>query len=284
MCYHSPMTTGGESPKQTVSFFALPFQRAGVVVLLALALYLIALSLNAFKQFAFIGADIPPLATVTVQGEGKAVVVPDTARFTFAVAAEAETAAEAQEAMTRSLNAVMAYLRDELGIPSRDIKTLSYTLTPRYEWRSRDQRCLGAIPCPPLPDRRRELVGFEARTSVQAKTKDFDLARRAVGNLAAKGATSISEVSFVVEHPEEFAAQARTEAIEQAKERAQAIARALGVSLGRVVRYEEGGNRPVPIFQVQREEAAGAGEAPVPDLTPGETTIQRQVTITYELR
>lgn len=261
-------------------------QRLGpvvAVVLLSLAFYLIALSFSTFKALRYIGADIPPVATIEVVGEGKVVSVPDLVSFSFGVSAEDAEAAQAQAQMTKKLNSIMAHLREELGFTPEEITTTSYTLHPRYEWRPQVGMPCTPDFCPPT-EGKRELVGFEARATVSVKTKDFDKARKALGVLASLGATNISSLSFTVEDPKALEEEARERAIAQAKREAFSIAHALGVSLGRVVGYtEEGQGTPIPFVRAQAMEATPDRATP-PDIAPGETTVRKVVRITYELR
>lgn len=271
------------SAPQLRSLFLEPrLARMVGVALFALSLYLVALSLNAFKTFTIIGDDIPPQAVFTVSGEGEVTAVPDTATFSFGVVAEASDAATAQGEMTKRLNTIMTQLRSEFGFTDEELTTTSYNLQPRYEWKTESHAPCTPAFCPPS-EGKRELVGFEAHTSVQVKTQDFDKARKALGSLASLGATDISSLSFTVKDPQVLEAQAREKAIAQARQEAVAVARALGVSLGRVVSYTEGGwGGPVPFARAEAVKVQDEGPVE-PDISPGETTIRKQVSITYEL-
>ncbi len=78
--------------------------------------------------------------------------------------------------------------------------------------------------------------------------------------------------------------EARRKAISDAKTKARVLAKDLGVSLGRVASFSEGGYYPAPTMYKATMMDVAQGEASVAEIPKGENTISSNVTITYEIR
>jgi len=89
-----------------------------------------------------------------------------------------------------------------------------------------------------------------------------------------------------VEDESAIQTEARDEAIADAKEKAKALAKELGVSLVRIVSFtESNGGYPYPLY----DKAYGMGgavaqSAPAPEISTGENKYTSNVTIVYEIR
>src|SRR3989344_414341 len=109
------------------------FDNGGVRIALIVALSILALFLlsQTITTATNVGrSGIPATDTITVQGDGQATVPPDVARVSFTVENTSATVAVAQEATTKQANAAIAYV-EEQGIAEKDIKTLSYNISPQ---------------------------------------------------------------------------------------------------------------------------------------------------------
>ncbi|MEX0930638.1 MAG: SIMPL domain-containing protein [Candidatus Paceibacterota bacterium] len=254
--------------------------KIGSIVLLVLAFFIAIQSVNALKEFRYIGSDIEPQATINVSGEGEVFAVPDIARVSFSVIETSETTQGAQDAASRRVSEVLDALED-LGIEENDIKTLNYSLNPRYEY-SRTA-CTPGLPCP--PEGRQTLVGYELRQTIQVKVEDRERASEVVQLLGDAGVQQIGNVELAIDDEEALQAEARAKAIEDAQAKAKVLARDLGVSLARVVSFNESGNYPMPYarmesLQMSADDSAGSA----PQLPAGENRIVSHVNITYEIR
>ncbi len=249
----------------------------GLTVFMALIALGSYASLN-FEQMKY--ADPMP-TTISVTGEGEVLAVPDIGQFTFSVRAEADDAATAQEQSGTAVNDIIAFLR-ESGVEEKDIKTLDYNLYPKYDWI--EQICLPGQLC-----QRGEQVqtGFEVNQSVQVKVRNTDEASAIITGVGEREATNISGLDFVVDDTDALLAEARSEAIKDAKEKAAKLAKDLGLDLVKIAGYYEEDARYAPSPYMNRtmayddmsESGFGGAELPMGE----EQTISR-VTITYEVR
>jgi len=101
--------------------------------------------------------------------------------------------------------------------------------------------------------------------------------------LASAAVTDINGPNFEIDEIEKVQAKARKLAIEDAKAKAEQLAKDLGIRLVRIVNFSEGGN--YPIYGRAEFKALSADDAiPLPEIPVGENKIVSNVTITYEVR
>ena len=213
-------------------------------------------------------------ATINVTGEGEVLVVPDIGTFTFSVVSEADTASAAQDSAAEQHNAIIDYLR-EMGVQDADIKTLGYTLQPRYRF---IEPAHGGA-------RERELIGYEVRQTVEVMVRDTEQAGKLLVGAGERGATNISNLRFTIDDESVYLDQARALAIKDAQTRAEQLAAELGVRVVRVLEFSEDSFPSIPFMARSAMMADGAMEsATVPELPVGENTVESRVTITYEVR
>jgi uncharacterized protein len=200
----------------------------------------------------------PADATITVNGDGTATVVPDRASFNFGVSAQSTTAAEALSRMARQAHGIKAAL-ERAGLPASDIQTTEVSLWPRNAPHG------GGI------------VGYTASDSVEA-TVDLAKAGAAVDAAVAAGANNAYGPNLTVADESSSRDQALKHALADAKAKAETIAAADGLTLGAVEHVRI--STPQPQAYYTEGLAAFAPAARVP-ISPGTQKIQATVTVTY---
>lgn len=229
----------------------------------------------------YIGAGIAPGNTISVSGYGEAVAVPDIATFSFSVVSEESTVASAQANATAKANATLAYLK-EAGVQERDIQTSDYSVNPQYDYVQR--ACVNGF----CPGGQQVLRGYQVRQTTTVKVRDTDKAGELLGGVGEKGATEVSGLQFTFDEPGEVEGEAREEAIADAKDKANELAKQLGVSIVRVVSFNESGSgMPAPYtYGRGGMEAAQAvdSKTAVPEISTGQNKVTSNVSITYEIR
>lgn len=249
---------------------------AGVAVLALLALFLLVKTWDG----AF-GRDInDSYNTITVEGTGRAAMVPDTARITFTVMESAANVADAQEAATAKTDSALAAL-EGMDIEERDVKTLSYTVSPKYQYQ---QPCYGMV-CPPAVGSPK-IVGYDVMQTIEVKVRDTAKAGDVLASLGSLGVQNVSGPEFVVDDETAVTAEARAEAIDEAKAKAKELAKQLGVRLGKIATFTEG--TPGNPFGYGKGgvmmDAAMAVPQSAPTLPTGENETEVSVMITYEIK
>ena len=248
----------------------------GIGLAVVLMIFLVALTVNSFKETSHIGQEKSPVSTVSFSGKGEAFAAPDTALVSFTITQEASAVADAQAAATKQTNKVLAALKD-LGIADKDVKTVSYNISQRYEY--------SKITCVtyPCPSGERTLKGYDVNEMVEVKIRDISKSGDVLSALGGLGVTNVSGLSFTLDDDSAVTQQAREKAVTDAKKKAEETAQALGVKLGKLVNYSES-NYPVPYYSATKATGMGgsADSASVPVAT-GENTYTVNVTLTYEL-
>ncbi len=224
--------------------------------------------------------------TFTVSAEGRAVMIPDVASFSFGVTTEGGKEVGAlQKENTEKVNKAIAAVK-ALGVEAKDIKTASYSISPRYQYFSCPQPLYYPYnggtprPCPPS-----EIVGYTISQTVTVKLRDFEKIGRFIADVTASGVNAIFGPNFALDDPYAAQNQARAEAIGKARAKAQAIATAAGFRVGRLISINEGG-----IYPYDRYALLGKGgdfavpeAAPAPAIEPGSEEVTAQVTLTFEM-
>jgi uncharacterized protein len=247
---------------------------------LALVMLIIALASYAILNLTLADkGDITP--TITVEGKGEVVAVPDIGTFSFSVEAEGETASVAQEQSGTKINEILSYLKEQ-GIEDKDVKTADYNLYPKYNYE--DVPCAFGSYCPP-----REPVqdGFTVSQTVTVKVRKTDQAGALIAGVGERGATNISGLNFTVDDIEALSVEAREKAIADAKAKADILARDLGVKITRLVSfYESNVGMPMPYEAKGMEMSAVAsdGDFGGANMPVGEESTTVTVSITYEIR
>ncbi len=214
--------------------------------------------------------------TITVEGVGSAVALPDIATVRFTVREESETSAPAQDAVAQKVNATLEALREDFDIEEKDIKTTSYNVSPRY---SRPQPCFGGV----CPEFEQEIIAFTVSQSLEIKVRDIDSTGGVLSILGDKGVYNVSGPSFAIDDPDALKEEARGEAIKIAQDKAKRLSKDLGVSLGRVVNFWENSNDRPFFAESVGGEVFGAKTQSI-ELPKGENEINVTVSITYEIR
>jgi len=211
-----------------------------------------------------------------VSAEGKAVSVPDVARFTFSVRTEGgKDVAALQQQNIEKMNAAIALVKNQ-SVDEKDVKTQNYDVSPRYEYHT-CPRDGGSCPPP-------EIVGYAVSQSVEVTIRDFENISPILAGVVDAGANEVSQLSFTIDDPTSVENEARVEAIAKAKEKAKAIAKAGGFGLGRLLSIEEGGSAS-QVYNEARTFALKAydeaGSAPSIEAGSQETIIS--VVLEYEI-
>ncbi len=257
--------------------------KAAAAALAVLALFLLVETVKAFKEYRFVGSGVTATNTITVSGMGEVFAVPDRATFTVTVREEAADVAGAQDKATEKANAIISYLKSS-GVEEKDIKTINYNVNPKYEWEQK--ACVAGTYCEPG---NQVLIGFEVWQTIEVKVQDPKKAGDLLTGVGSRGASEVSGLSFTIEDEDALKSEAREMAIEEAEEKAEALAKQLGVSLVRVVGFNEDSyGYPMPYYakggMAMDAMNTEAVRAVAPELPAGENKITSNVNVTYEIR
>ncbi len=254
------------------------------------ALGILMLASAALLYANYYGRSIEPSSfrSFSAAGEGRIVAIPDVAVFTFSVITEGgKDIALLQSQNTDKVNKAIEFVKAK-GVETKDIKTQSYNLSPRYQYYS----CREILPddgtnvvgkvCPPA-----EIVGYTITQTVQVKARDFNKVGDILSGVIAQGANNVSQLSFEIDDQSAIQEQAREQAIMKAKARAEKVASAAGFSIGRLLGIDEG-YTPYRVYNTldyAKTESSSGAQAPVAStVEPGSQEVVVSVTLRYEIK
>ena len=264
--------------------YATRYVRPAVAVMFStLALFLLMLTINEFRTGRYIGSGVTATNTITVSGKGEVTAIPTTASFSFSVTEKAKIQADAQKQATKKANDIIAYLKDQ-KVEDRDIQTTDYSINPDYEY-SQGVCTQNSSYCPPG---KQVLIGYTVSQAITVKVRDTAKAGDILAGIGSRNPENVSGLTFGVDDEDMQQALARSKAIDNAKSKADALARSLGVSVVRVVGFNEDGNGPRPMYMAKDSAmtagSEGAQMQSAPSLPTGENKFSSNVSITYEIQ
>lgn len=204
--------------------------------------------------------------TISVTGYAEIYAKPDVAQITLTVLSENKDLGIASNQNSEKMNAVISFL-EESGIGGRDMKTSSYNIYPRYEYKNDYQN--------------RYLASYEVRQSLTIKIRDLDIVGDVISGATSRGANDISNLEFIIDNNELLKEQARQKAIENAKIKAQELGKDLGVSITEIIGFYESTNTPV---FAQGNSKMYSDSVAAPSIQTGENSITSNVTIVYKIK
>ena len=195
---------------------------------------------------------------IVVQGSGVVEVAPDTAEVAIGVETRGRTAAEAIDANSVAMERVVADAV-RAGIERKDIRTAALSLSNYEEAGARRFRAFNM-----------------ARVRVRGLARLGAVLRDLVGS----GANEIRGIHFSVQDPAPHFAQARRQAVEDARKRAEVLAEAAGQRLGPIMEIADQTYGDAGV--VARAEAPMRAAANVP-VEPGQIAMRAGVQIKWRL-
>ncbi|WP_414731627.1 SIMPL domain-containing protein [Williamsia sp.] len=205
--------------------------------------------------------------SVTVVGSGEVKGAPDTLRVDIGVEATGDDVSSAINAANSQITAVTDAVVNA-GVPREDVQTQQVTVSPDFT--------------NPAPGGSSQISGYRATNSIRVNihelAKGSDVLKVAVE--AGGDAVRISNVSFVIEDDSQLVSNAREEAFNDARGRAEQYANLSGDDLGAVLTIDETtSGQAVQASEQQRSML----DSSVP-LEPGQQTVSFSVTVKFQLK
>lgn len=239
------------------------YRTRAMVVVIAL----LAVALAGCSPGAALAGPQPGMNTISVTGLGRAVGDPDMARVQVGVS----VANEDVGAAVAQSNQVIAELLERLaeqGIAEQDIQTTNFSIWTEEQW-------------DPETGQPREQRLYRVESTLQLTVREIDDLGSILETAIENGANNIHGLSFTIGDPAPLADEARAASLRDARQRAEAIAAELGLSLGRVLSVTEAsGADVVPIAEAARAMSGGAGEPPISE---GSMSVSVSTEVVYEL-
>lgn len=203
---------------------------------------------------------------ISASAESVVSVKPDQAQVSMAVVTQAATSQEAGTRNAQDTGKLVAALKAALG-NGGDFKTSGYWVNPQYGGTPRDGN---------------RITQYVARNSVEVTIHDLAIVSKVIDAAVRAGANNISALRFSVKDEEGAKTKALVQATAAARDKATAMAKALGLRVRRVVSVTDAEAPTVtPLMMESRAAMAGAGAVETP-VEPGMLEIRARVTVTVE--
>jgi uncharacterized protein len=212
-------------------------------------------------------SDSTPGRTIVVDGNGEAHAAPDWATLNLAIETQGRTAAAAAQSNATLAQKVVDALKNKLG-DKGTITTGGYSLNPEYDQRPNRER----------PD----IVGYTAQNSITVETGKLDLVGPLIDSSISAGANRVNYLNFTLKNDTKARGEAIANATKDARSQADALASALGVRLGQVVKA----TTVAQVTPIRMSPAPMMAMAKMNEPTPieaGQISIPASVTLTYEI-
>lgn len=202
--------------------------------------------------------------SITAKGVGRVTGVPDIVVVTLGVESESAEASRALAANNERTNAVITLLRDA-GVADEDVQTSQFSINPRFD------------------DEGRAITGYVVTNLLTARLGEgrdpgalIDAAAEAAGN-----DVRVQSVHFEIDDEGSLYAEARADAVRQARTQAEQLAEAADVELGEVRSIVESSTQAPPVpFPMARVEDSLSSSVP---LQPGSQELALEVEVVYDI-
>lgn len=212
--------------------------------------------------------------TLSVSGVGQASAAPDIAYVDLGVTTSGPDVGPAVEQTNQTARMVMQAIL-EVGVDEADVQTTNFNV-----W-SEDRS--GALPVSPEGQApAAQTTIYHAENDLHVTVRDVDQLGDVIQAGLDAGANQVRGVNFGIEETTAVQAEARAQAVEDARQRAEDLADEMGVTLGDPIVISEGigGGGPYPVLEAAATGLGGGG----PSISPGQLTVQVQVYVTYQLK
>ncbi len=208
---------------------------------------------------------------LTVHANATTRTAPDLAIVTLGVTARGATAQAAQQAQSTRMAAVLEAAR-AAGVEEANVQTVGFSLDPQYAYPR------GGPP---------RVTGYESRNTVSIRVENLSAVSALIDATVAQGANELQGIQFTFKDEEASRDAARAEALQTARRRADAYAKAADMRVARTLSITEPGGAVPPIDYRRRDYAvavAAEQSAASNQIRPGELDAASSVTVVYELR
>ena len=206
------------------------------------------------------GGAAKPSGGITVNGTGTITSVPDEATFTVGVQTQGSTAREALASNSEQTRRVIEAVRST-GVAKDDVQTQDVSVSADYSEENR-------------------IDGYTANNSVLVTIHGVSSAGKVLDAASNAGANQVYGPTLSRSDEDELQAKALREAVGDAQKKAEALAAAAGVSLGRVTAITEGFSGGAEPYYAGDLRLAKSSEAPI---EPGAQDTRATVSVTFAI-
>jgi len=205
-------------------------------------------------------------STISVSGTGIASANPDLVDIQLGVDTVDKDPNKATNQNTDKMNTLLAVL-EKMGIASADIQTTNYNLWVEDVYDQNNQ---------PTDEKR-----YHVNNQVNIRLRDLSKIGSLIGEATKAGASNVFGITFGVAETTELEQAALDDAIDNARQKADWMARKMDKSVGSIIDVIEGGfNAPPVPYYAEKAGLGGGSEVPI---SQGQFSMTAQVQVVFEL-
>lgn len=206
---------------------------------------------------------------ISVQGEGKVKVKPDTAYITLGVETQNKDAKLAQSENAKKMSNIMTSLKN-LGIKEEDIQTTQYNIYPNHQYNPTTGKSY--------------INGYTVQNMVRVIVRDMAATGTVIDAVAQNESNIINNIQLGISDTNKYYLEALKKAVENADQKAKAMADAVGVKIAKPSKVMEFGPSAPVVYDYMRGSMGGKEmlQDAATEISPGMLEVTAAVNVEYQ--
>lgn len=194
-------------------------------------------------------------SVVTVSASGSATSIPDVAVVTLGVQSEAATARAALDANNKVMSDVLVALKG-FGVAAKDMQTSDLAIAPQFHYPQNNRSGQPEAP---------SIIGYAVTNQLMVRVRDIARLGEILDMSVSLGVNAGGNIRFETDNTEKVLELARVQAVSNAFAKAETLAEAAGVKLGKILDISEvtGNSQPDWRRSMASEARVAASVVPV---------------------
>lgn len=211
------------------------------------------------------GPEMAKATVLNITGEAERQVAPDYALLSLGIESHGATAVEAKSKSDAVMSTLISQVKNQ-GILKSDIQTTNFSISPESYY----------------DNNQRKPAGYSVNNTITIKIRDLALVSRIIDTATQAGASNIHSLSFRSDKADSLDDSLTTEAIRDARHKADVIASALGMTVDGVesIQTSDASTRN-PNYDGMMLRAVAMTSTPV---ETGSLVVHKSVSIAYRLK
>lgn len=204
--------------------------------------------------------------SISVNGDGQVFVKPDTFIIEVVAQEKTKTTEEWFKAVTQKIGSVQKLMKEN-GILDKDMQSINIGINPNYNYENG----------------KTTIDWFNATHGLKIKIRNLESVDKILTGVSSISGIQIQNTTYDIDDKTEYYKEARNLAIAKAKQKAEEMAKATGISVGKVVSISESQNYATPYAnQMMKSVMADSGTVGW-TVSVGQMEVNTTVSINYEI-
>ncbi|NBI27696.1 SIMPL domain-containing protein [Chengkuizengella marina] len=204
--------------------------------------------------------------SITVTGKGEFTVEPDVAFVTVAIETKGDTAKDSQEQNAKVVKEVEKVISGTYKLNNEDMQTIRFNVYPKYQYKENQAPVL---------------LGYETNHTLKITYRDLQQIGKLLDDLTKTGVNRVHNIEFGTEKSDEYELVAIEKAMNNAKNKAEVIAKAENKKIKGIIHVVQGNpnfSNPFPVYAVNE----AAMDSSRTSISSGQIKIVTNVSVQYE--